>query len=136
MSQNDALNMIFAMMKANKHNIFLLCGEVGSGKTTFVKNLGKRAGIGDLITSPTFNLAQQYGSNFYHYDLYRKNLNEMLSLGLLDMLSEAGFHFVEWGDEKLFTMLQAAFECVTCIKIIYKANAEREYFVGENQWIS
>lgn len=91
------------------HQIILLRGDLASGKTTFVSHLAKEMGIQDPITSPTFSLQNIYSSphqTLFHYDLYRKDLEECLELGLLEMLEIKGWHFIEWGDERLESLLR------------------------------
>ena len=112
----------------NEGYVLLLRGEIGAGKTSFVKALLEQEQVQNLakpsdpsnptahiigvqnVTSPTFSLAQSYESalfgELHHYDLYRKSLEEMLSLGLLDMLSLSGLHLIEWGDESLENLLR------------------------------
>ena len=91
--------------------IVLLRGELGSGKTTLVRSFVAACG-GDTseVTSPTFSLSQgyvcqKYGT-IYHYDIYRKDLAQMLELGLLECLESQGVHFVEWGELDLEQLLK------------------------------
>lgn len=107
-----------------KGDIVLLRGDLGSGKTTFVRELlcCENPLLAKQVSSPTFSLAQSYESAkfgmVHHYDLYRKSLQEMLELGLLDMLSEDGVHFVEWGDENLERILRGCGMRVACVEIM------------------
>ncbi|WP_034352817.1 tRNA (adenosine(37)-N6)-threonylcarbamoyltransferase complex ATPase subunit type 1 TsaE [Helicobacter jaachi] len=105
-------NDLRAMLK-NGH-IVLLQGEIGSGKTTlvraFVEHTQKHKST--QVQSPTFSLAlayesAQYGA-IYHYDMYRKSPQDMLELGLLDMLMQEGLHFVEWGDNNMQNLLKTS----------------------------
>jgi tRNA threonylcarbamoyladenosine biosynthesis protein TsaE len=84
--------------------VFLLTGELGSGKTQFAKGLAEGLGITDHITSPTFNYENIYeardGLRFYHFDLYRE---EVLDEDIKLMLEEAtadlkGVVAVEWSE--------------------------------------
>lgn len=82
-------------------DLVLLAGDLGAGKTAFVQGLGQGLGATDPITSPTFTLAQQYDSDptLHHVDVYRLgNLNEVLDLGLTELLDDGGVVAVEWGD--------------------------------------
>lgn len=91
------------------NGVVLLQGDLGSGKTTFVRAFVRYMQQDDEVTSPTFNLVHEYGQEskrIYHYDLYRKSLEELLEWGLLDMLEREGIHLVEWGDERLETLLR------------------------------
>lgn len=63
----------FAREYLEKHltsNVLALCGDLGSGKTTFVQGLATSLGIEENVTSPTFVLLKNHG-HLYHVDLYR-----------------------------------------------------------------
>ncbi|WP_233703112.1 tRNA (adenosine(37)-N6)-threonylcarbamoyltransferase complex ATPase subunit type 1 TsaE [Helicobacter felis] len=96
-----------------EHQIVLLRGDLASGKTTLVQRFCARHHALQA-TSPTFTLAHHYpGGEFeiYHYDFYRKDVQELLLMGVLDHLQYVGVHFVEWGTETLKKILiQAGFE--------------------------
>jgi len=74
-----------------------LAGDLGAGKTTFSKALGKAIGIKDVITSPTFNILKIYEGNptLYHIDAYRlEGLHQ--DLGFEEVFEEKGIVVVEW----------------------------------------
>ena len=73
---------------------------------------------------------QNLAMTIYHYDLFNRNLSEMLDLGLLDLLETDGIHFVEWGDLRLFEILKNAFENI-CIIAISKIKNARIYAFKE-----
>ena len=97
------------VIKCIDKNIIILSGTLGSGKTTFVKEFVKSKNIDDVVTSPTFSIQNIYG-NVYHYDLYNKDINEFLSLGMLEELEKDGYHFIEWGEELEKYLKQFGFE--------------------------
>jgi len=84
-------------------DVLLLDGELGAGKTAFVRGLARGLGLrADDVTSPTFTLIQEYRSArtdvvLYHADLYRLTPRETEDLGLGEM-SEDGILAVEWPD--------------------------------------
>lgn len=82
-----------------------LYGEMGAGKTTFVKAFCRHLGVKETTASPTFSLVNQYiyaekdGSTalFYHLDLYRlKNAQEALDIGIEDFLHDPFYCVIEW----------------------------------------
>ena len=89
--------VIECILKSNK-KIIILSGNLGSGKTTLVKEFVKKLNLKDKATSATFSLQNIYDNKVFHYDLYNKK-NEFLSLGMLEELEKDGYHFIEWGEE-------------------------------------
>lgn len=90
------------------NGVIILRGDLATGKTTFVKEFVKYKEIDDDVTSPTFSLQQSYGDRVFHYDIYNHGLDHFISLGMLEELERDGVHLVEWGDEKLKEILDAA----------------------------
>ncbi len=86
--------------------IFLLRGELASGKTTLVKYFAAQFGIKDT-SSPTFSVMNNYADLIYHYDIYQKPALEFLQSGLADNFAAPGFHFIEWADENIERFLKA-----------------------------
>jgi tRNA threonylcarbamoyladenosine biosynthesis protein TsaE len=81
-------------------DLLLLAGELGAGKTTFVRGLARGLGSGGRVQSPTFQLVRVYPGRIQlaHVDLYRLESGaELADLGLDDLL-EQGVVAVEWGD--------------------------------------
>lgn len=86
-------------------SILCLYGDLGAGKTTFVKGFAKGLGISDRIISPTFPLIREHdlpdGKKFYHIDLYRiQNQNELKELGLKELFSDPNaIVVIEWAEK-------------------------------------
>ena len=81
--------------------VVLLYGELGAGKTAFVRGFVEGAGIApDEVSSPTFTLIQQYGRDgrVYHVDLYRLGPDEVEDLGLEELPERGGLVCIEWAD--------------------------------------
>jgi tRNA threonylcarbamoyladenosine biosynthesis protein TsaE len=83
-------------------SIVLLSGDLGAGKTAFVRGIAEELGIDPLeVTSPTFTLVQEYRGGrllLYHVDLYRVTPAEVDDLGLEEMMTEGGVTAIEWPD--------------------------------------
>ena len=80
--------------------VICLDGELGSGKTIFVKGFAGALGIEDNITSPTFNLIKEYESGempLYHMDMYRLEGNAS-SIGMEDYFTKGGVTIIEWSE--------------------------------------
>ena len=83
-----------------QHNIFLLKGNLGAGKTTFTQFLLKKLGSNDEVSSPTYAIVNEYHSpkgKIFHFDLYRmKNIVEVYDIGMEEYLDNAFLCIIEW----------------------------------------
>ena len=80
--------------------VICLDGELGSGKTVFVKGFARSLGIDENVTSPTFNLIKEYTTGqlpLYHMDVYRLD-DDFESVGLEDYFNMPGVTLIEWSD--------------------------------------
>ena len=80
--------------------VICLDGELGSGKTLFVKGFAKSLGIEENITSPTFNIVKEYQSGempLYHMDVYRLEDGDE-SIGFDDYFKSEGICIIEWAE--------------------------------------
>ena len=80
--------------------VICLDGELGSGKTVFVKGFANALGVEENITSPTFNLIKEYLNcelPLYHMDVYRLN-DSFGNVGLEDYFNKNGITIIEWSD--------------------------------------
>lgn len=90
------------------HKILLFYGEMGAGKTTFIKAFCTALGVEDTVSSPTFSIVNEYhypAGIIYHFDFYRlKNQTEALDLGLEEYLYSGEYCLIEW-PEKISDLL-------------------------------
>jgi tRNA threonylcarbamoyladenosine biosynthesis protein TsaE len=115
-------------------DLILLYGDLGSGKTTFVKGLAESLEVNpDLyITSPSFSLINVYEGKYtiYHVDLYRLDILEVEDLGLWEYLNE-GVVVIEWADRLKMTLkddyIEVFFEFLDYLK-------RKITFVGYGEW--
>ncbi len=100
-SINECARVFISQMGANK--IFLFNGNMGVGKTTFIKSICKELGIKDTVNSPTFSIINEYKTNdniiIYHFDCYRINkIEDALEIGIEEYLESGNICFIEWAE--------------------------------------
>ena len=82
--------------------VFALLGDLGVGKTVFIKGVAKGLGITEPVNSPTFTIVQVYEEGrlpFYHFDVYRiADIEEMDEIGYEEYFFGNGVCFVEWAN--------------------------------------
>jgi tRNA threonylcarbamoyladenosine biosynthesis protein TsaE len=134
-SEEDTINFgkkLGTLLKPG--DLILLYGDLGSGKTTFVKGLAESLEVNpDLyITSPSFSLINVYEGKYtiYHVDLYRLDTLEVEDLGLWEYLNE-GIVIIEWADRLKMTLkddyIEVFFEFLDYSK-------RKITFVGYGEW--
>jgi len=111
--------------------VVILQGNLAAGKTTLTQHFAQSLGVSEAVTSPTFSLQQCYGEQMYHYDIYNHGLDHFLSLGMLEELEKEGYHFIEWGDETLYTLLKSAMIPVIVVEIQTVATDNRVYRITD-----
>lgn len=83
-----------------QHNILLLKGNLGAGKTTFTQFLLKNLGSKDEVSSPTYAIVNEYYASkgtIFHFDLYRmKSIEEVYNIGIEEYLDNAFLCIIEW----------------------------------------
>lgn len=96
----DWQHVVNEIMPHFKHNILLLKGNLGAGKTTFTKFLLINLGSKDEVSSPTYAIVNEYHApkgKVFHFDLYRmKNITEVYDIGMDEYLDNAQLCIIEW----------------------------------------
>lgn len=87
-----------------QQKVFAFYGEMGAGKTTFIKAICDELGVADNVSSPTFALINEYrsgkGEPIYHFDCYRlKSIDEAYGIGTEDYLYSGCLCFIEWPEK-------------------------------------
>ncbi|MCZ6594146.1 MAG: tRNA (adenosine(37)-N6)-threonylcarbamoyltransferase complex ATPase subunit type 1 TsaE [Bacteroidetes bacterium] len=103
----------------------LFYGDMGVGKTTLIKELAKKLGVQDTLSSPTYSIVNEYlldSDKLYHFDFYRiKNEEEAMDLGIEEYFETSHWKLIEW-PEKISNLLP---EENTKIKLTINLNGSR-----------
>jgi len=85
---------------AGSEKVFIFEGDMGAGKTTFIKNFCKHLGIADVVSSATYSIVNEYESPngpVFHFDFYRiKDIREAYDLGYEEYFYGGGTCLIEW----------------------------------------
>ncbi|KGG55121.1 tRNA (adenosine(37)-N6)-threonylcarbamoyltransferase complex ATPase subunit type 1 TsaE [Lactobacillus sp. wkB10] len=84
---------------AEAHDLLLLNGDLGAGKTTLTQGIGRALGIKRPVKSPTFTIVREYPEArlpLYHMDFYRLEDDDLSSIDLNAYLAEPGIVVIEW----------------------------------------
>ena len=114
-------------------DVVVLAGEVGAGKTTFVRAAARALGVGERVTSPTYQIARGYQGaaggrpvTVNHLDLYRlEGLEDRDVLELDDYLNPDAVTFVEWAEPAL-----GLIKTPTCVRISHQTPTTRRVSVA------
>jgi len=91
----------------HNYTVIAFNGEMGAGKTTFIKSVCKILGITENVSSPTFSIINQYQTKknkiIFHIDLYRvKDNEEAINAGVEECISSGDICFIEWPEKISF----------------------------------
>lgn len=119
------LALIFAD-SIKQRDVIVLNGNLGAGKTFFVKQTLKKFNI-ESVNSPTFAIVNEYRNvkNFYHFDFYRiEKSEELIDIGYYDYLNDPdSIIFIEWGNLQPDLLPAKRIE----VNITMLNNSEREF---------
>ena len=112
-------------------SVIALYGDLGAGKTAFVRGMARGMGIDARVNSPTFTIVNEYlgERELYHFDMYRlASSDELFDIGWEDYLRRGGVCAVEWSEN-----VADAFEGDEITVRIEKLSAdERKIEIGDN----
>jgi len=115
-------------------NIWLFDGEMGSGKTTLIREICKVIGVNDNVNSPSFGLVNEYqsiaGPSIYHFDFFRiKNEEEAERIGLNEYFYSGDLCMIEW-PEKINSLLPHRYLRIS-LKIVH--DHQREIYLKKHE---
>lgn len=127
--QGEQVSALDILKQAEPHRVFAFDGQMGAGKTTFIKKLCEQMGTTDVVNSPTFaivnvyDVEQPYRGEVYHFDCYRlKDIREAIDFGAEDYLYSGNYCFIEWPE-----MIEALLpEDTVYIRITPQENGDRQ----------
>lgn len=130
--QGKEVSVLDILREKEPHRVFAFDGQMGAGKTTFIKYLCEQMGTMDVVNSPTFaivnvyDIEQPYRGEVYHFDCYRlRDIREAMDFGAEEYLYSGNYCFIEW-PEKIDALLP---EDVVRIKIEPLANGDRRLVI-------
>ena len=103
-SLNDINKAVLLLSEKLIHPIVCFNGNLGAGKTTFIRQLCLEWGVMDNISSPTFSIINQYKStskgSVFHFDFYRmEDAKEAMDIGVEEYLDSGQICLIEWGNK-------------------------------------
>ncbi|MBO7458261.1 MAG: tRNA (adenosine(37)-N6)-threonylcarbamoyltransferase complex ATPase subunit type 1 TsaE [Paludibacteraceae bacterium] len=130
--KNETVSALELLKTCEPHRVFAFDGQMGAGKTTFIKKLVEEMGSMDIVNSPTFaivnvyDVEQPYRGEVFHFDCYRlKDIREAIDFGAEEYLYSGNYCFIEW-PEKIESLLP---EDTIWIKIEPQENGERKLVI-------
>ena len=127
--QGKEVSALDILHRTEPHRVFAFEGQMGAGKTTFIKHLCEQMGTSDVVNSPTFAIVNVYDvklpqpGEVYHFDCYRlKDIREAMDFGAEEYLYSGNYCFIEW--PKLIESLLP--EDTVYIRITPRENGDRE----------
>ena len=126
--QGQPVSALDILRKTEPHRVYAFDGQMGAGKTTFIKKLCEEMGTTDVVNSPTFaivnvyDVERPYHGEVYHFDCYRlKDIREAMDFGAEEYLYSGNYCFIEW-PEKIEQLLP---EDIVYVRIAPQDNGDR-----------
>lgn len=119
-SLSELANIAKELLELREEPVLLFKGEMGAGKTTFIKSICQALGIEDDVSSPTFSIVNEYLSpnegKVFHFDFYRiEDEEEAYDFGYEEYLFSGQMCLVEW-PEKISNLLPPKFGLIEIIE--------------------
>jgi len=100
-SEEDLIEVVRVIKKTYNQRVFAISGELGIGKTTFIKYFCVELGVIDVVNSPTFSIVNEYlndqNEKIFHFDFYRlEDIKEAIDIGSEMYFNSANYCFIEW----------------------------------------
>ena len=104
------------LQNIGQNKLLAFHGEMGVGKTTFIKAICRQLQVTDTVSSPTYSIINQYktgtGEPLYHLDLYRiKNEQEAIMAGVEECMYSGSYCLVEWPEKTLGLFPESTLHC-------------------------
>ena len=125
----EAAAQLIEICKAER--IWVFKGRMGAGKTTLIKEIAKKFGVTDQVSSPTFSIVNEYrdaeDNPYYHFDFYRvEDSEEALDIGVDEYFYSGHYCWIEWA-EKIAEYIPGEF-----VLIDIEANESEERIITIN----
>lgn len=131
-SESELADVAKKMLEAFPNDrVFCFYGQMGAGKTTFIKAVCQQLGVADTTSSPTFAIVNEYVTDsdetIYHFDFYRiEKLEDAYQIGADDYFYSGNYCFVEWA-ENIPELIDSEF---VKVKINISSDDSREFEFG------
>ena len=130
--RGETVSALEILRVVEPHRVFAFDGQMGAGKTTFIKKLCEEMGTTDVVNSPTFaivnvyDVEQPYRGEVYHFDCYRlKDIREAMDFGAEEYLYSGNYCFIEW-PEMIEPLLP---DDTVYIRIVPQENGDRKLII-------
>ena len=132
--QGQEVSALNLLKQTEPHRVFAFEGQMGAGKTTFIKQLCEAMGTSDVVNSPTFaivnvyDVEHPYRGEVYHFDCYRlKDIREAMDMGAEEYLYSGNYCFIEW-PEMIEQLLP---DDTVYVRILPQPNGDRQLIVTD-----
>lgn len=132
--RGEEVSAMELLRSTEPHRVYAFDGQMGAGKTTFIKKLCEEMGTADVVNSPTFaivnvyDVEQPYKGEVYHFDCYRlKDIREAMDFGAEEYLYSGNYCFIEW-PEMIAPLLP---DDTVRVKIEPQENGDRRLIISE-----